>query len=108
MMTTCFSTGSGSYCGCFRISVVFSPRVSWSRVALSRSELNWANAASSRYWARSMRSLPATWRMALIWAAPPTRETLMPAFTAGRWPWLKRSDCRKICPSVMLITLVGM
>jgi hypothetical protein len=46
--------------------------------------------------------------MALIWAAPPTRETLMPAFTAGRCPWLKRSDCRKIWPSVMEITLVGM
>ena len=33
MITTCFSTGSGAYCGCLRISVVFSPRVSWSRVA---------------------------------------------------------------------------
>ena len=37
MITTCFSTASGWYCGCLRISVVFSPRVSWSRVALSRS-----------------------------------------------------------------------
>ena len=77
-------------------------------MALSRSEANWAKAASSRYWARSSRILPATWRMALIWALPPTRDTLMPAFTAGRWPWLNRSVCRKICPSVMEITLVGM
>ena len=36
-MATCFSTGSGSYCGCLRPRTVFSPRVSWSRVALSRS-----------------------------------------------------------------------
>ena len=34
----------------------FSPRVSWSRVALSRSDANWANAASARYWARSSLS----------------------------------------------------
>ena len=39
-------------------------------VALSSSEPNWANAASSRYWARSRRSLPATWRMAFTWAEP--------------------------------------
>ena len=36
-MATCFSTGSGWYCGCLTISESFSPRVSWSRVALSRS-----------------------------------------------------------------------
>ena len=47
---------SGWYCGCLTISESFSPRVSWSRVALSRSEANWANAASARYWARSSLS----------------------------------------------------
>ena len=108
MIATCFSTGSGWNWGCLSTSVSARPRVSWSRVALSRSEANWAKAASSRYWARSRRSLPATWRIALICALPPTRDTLMPAFTAGRWPWLKRSVWRKICPSVMLMTLVGM
>jgi hypothetical protein len=32
----------------------------------------------------------------------------MPTFTAGRWPEKKRSDSRKICPSVMEMTFVGM
>ena len=34
--------------------------------------------------------------MALIWAAPPTRDTEMPTFTAGRMPEKKRSLSRKI------------
>jgi hypothetical protein len=46
--------------------------------------------------------------MALIWAAPPTRETEMPTLMAGRTPWKKRPVSRKICPSVMEMTLVGM
>ena len=46
--------------------------------------------------------------MALDLGAPPTRDTEMPAFIAGRWPELKRSVSRKICPSVMEMTLVGM
>src|SRR5487761_1941868 len=57
-IATCFSTGSGWYCGCLTISESFSPRVSWSRVALSRSDANWANAARARYWARSSLSGP--------------------------------------------------
>ena len=46
--------------------------------------------------------------MALIWAEPPTRETEMPTLMAGRTPELKRSVSRKIWPSVMEMTLVGM
>ena len=46
--------------------------------------------------------------MALICAEPPTRETLLPTLMAGRKPLLKRSASRKICPSVIEITLVGM
>jgi len=46
--------------------------------------------------------------MALVWAAEATRETEMPMFSAGRWPALKRSVSRKIWPSVIEITLVGM
>ncbi|CNL53468.1 Uncharacterised protein [Mycobacterium tuberculosis] len=42
------------------------------------------------------------------WASPPTRDTEIPTSTAGRWLALKRSDCRKIWPSVIEITLVGM
>jgi hypothetical protein len=46
--------------------------------------------------------------MALICAEPPTRDTELPTLIAGRTPWLKRSDSRKICPSVIEMTLVGM
>ena len=62
------------------------PRASWAWVALSRSEANCAKAASSRYWARSRRSVPATCFIAFVWALPPTRETEMPTFMAGRMP----------------------
>src|SRR2546422_177869 len=50
----------------------FSPRVSWSRVALSRALANWANAASARYWARSGLGGPAAFFIGLIRAAEPT------------------------------------
>src|SRR3972149_5165006 len=59
-MATIFSTGSGWYCGCLMTSESFSPRVSWSRVALSRSLANWAKAARARYCARSSLSGRAT------------------------------------------------
>ena len=63
-----------------------SPRSSWCCVALSRSEPNCAKAASSRYCARSRRSVPATCFIALVCAAPPTRDTEMPTLIAGRTP----------------------
>ena len=69
---------------------------------------NCANAASSRYCARSSRSVPATWRIALICAEPPTRDTELPTLIAGRTPWWNRSLSRKIWPSVIEMTLVGM
>jgi len=46
--------------------------------------------------------------VALVAAAKPTRETDRPTLTAGRMPELKRSVSRKIWPSVMEMTLVGM
>jgi hypothetical protein len=49
-----------------------------------------------------------TWRIALICAEPPTRDTELPTLIAGRMPWLNRSDSRKIWPSVIEMTLVGM
>src|SRR5438045_2314428 len=85
-------------------------RVPWSscvRVASSRSEANCANAASSRYWASASFTPPDSFLMILVWAAPPTRDTETPAFTAGRMPALNRSVSRKIWPSVIEITLVG-
>ena len=45
--------------------------------------------------------------MTLVCAAPPTRDTEMPALIAGRMPALNRSVSRKIWPSVIEITLVG-
>ncbi len=55
-----------------------------------------------------MRSLPATFFIAFGWALPPTRETEMPTLIAGRTPERNRSPSRKIWPSVIEITLVGM
>jgi hypothetical protein len=107
-IATCFSTGSGWYCGCLMTSDSFSPRVSWSRVALSRSDANWANAARARYCARSSFSGPATYFIAIVCAAEPTRDTEIPMLRAGRWPALNRSVSRKIWPSVIEMTFVGM
>ena len=42
----------------------------------------------------SSRKPPATFFIALIWAAPPTRETEMPTFMAGRWPAKNKSGCK--------------
>ena len=67
-----------------------------------------AKDSSERYWASEIFSVPETFFSALVCAAPPTRDTEMPTSTAGRWLALNRSDCRKIWPSVMEITLVGM
>ena len=51
---------------------------------------------------------PATVFIALICASPPTRDTERPTLMAGRTPELNRSVSRKICPSVIEMTLVGM
>src|SRR5574337_1669574 len=99
--------GSGAYCGCLSTSVTRAPRSSCLRVASSRSDANCANAASSRYCARSVRMPPESPLISLVWAALPTRETEMPALIAGRMPALNRLVSRKIWPSVIEITLVG-
>ena len=75
---------------------------------LSSSEPNVANASSSRNCARSSFERADTDFMALIWAAPPTRDTEMPTSTAGRTPDLKRSSIRYTWPSVIEMTFVGM
>ena len=53
----------------------------------SRSEPNCAKAAISRYCASSPLIVPATFFIALVCAAEPTRDTERPTFTAGRMPW---------------------
>src|SRR5215467_5036818 len=83
---TCSSTGIGLYCFCLKSSTMRWPRSSRALVAVSKSEPNWANAASSRNCARSSLTLPATCLIALIWAAEPTRLTERPTEMAGRTP----------------------
>ena len=77
-------------------------------MSASSSEPNWANASSSRYCESSIRSLPATFFIGLICALPPTRDTEMPTLMAGRTPERNRSASRKIWPSVIEMTFVGM
>ena len=77
-------------------------------VSASRSEPNCANASSSRYWESSSRSRPATFRIGVVCAEPPTRDTEMPTLIAGRTPERNRSASRKIWPSVIEMTFVGM
>ena len=51
---------------------------------------------------------PATFFMALVWAADPTLDTDSPTLTAGLIPWLNNSVSKNIWPSVIEITFVGM
>ncbi len=67
-----------------------------------------AKDSSERYRDSEIFSVPETFFSAFVCEAPPTRETEMPTSTAGRWPALNRSDCRKIWPSVIELTLAGM
>mgnify|MGYP006866028323 CR=1 FL=1 len=46
--------------------------------------------------------------MIFVCAAPPTRDTESPTLTAGLTPEKNNSLSRKICPSVIEITFVGM
>src|SRR5690606_13135509 len=83
-VTTCSSTGIGEYSRCLSTSYSRAPRSSWRFDASSRSEANAANASSSRYCDRSIRSEPATSFIALTCASPPTRDTEIPTSMAGR------------------------
>ena len=105
---TCSSIGIGLYWPCLSSSVRRAPRASNFWVEASRSEPNWANAAISRYWASSSLIEPETFFIALVCAAEPTRLTDRPTLIAGRMPWKNRSVSRKIWPSVIEMTLVGM
>ena len=100
--------GMGTNWPCLSTSVRRAPRLRRYWVAASRSEPNCANAATSRYCASSSLSEPDTCFIAFICAAEPTRETERPTLIAGRTPLKKSSVSRKICPSVMEMTLVGM
>ena len=99
--------GQGLYWGCFRISTRRTPRFSWAWVDLSSSLPNCGKGRQFPVLGQVQTQLPATCFMALIWALPPTRETESPTLMAGRTPEKNRLGSRKICPSVMEITLVG-
>jgi len=47
-------------------------------------------------------------RIGPIWALPPTRDTEMPTLMAGRTPEKNSLASRKIWPSVIEMTFVGM
>ena len=106
--TVISGTGYGEYCGCLSSAISRWPRSSCWRDAASRSEANIANASMARNCARSTLSEPVTVFIALVMAALPTRDTDTPTSMAGRWLDANRSDCRKIWPSVIEMTLVGM
>ena len=108
MTATWSSTAQGWYCG-WMSSLSFLRPLSMTRaVTASMSPPNLVNDSSSRNWAWSIFSVPATFFILLIWALPPTRDTEMPTLMAGRMPRLKSAVSRNICPSVMDMTLVGM
>jgi hypothetical protein len=73
-------------CFCFKSSVSWAPLLRSCWVAASRSDPNWAKAATSLYCASSSFNLPATCFMALIWAAEPTLLTDRPTLIAGLIP----------------------
>jgi hypothetical protein len=105
--TTCSSTGSGRE---LRLLQQFGQARAARQqrcVEASRSEANCANAAISRYCASSslMRAGDLLHRLDLRRRADAADR--QPTFTAGRMPLKNSSVSRKIWPSVIEITLVG-
>lgn len=77
-------------------------------MASSKANPNLVKSSTSLNWASSSLRLPANFFIVLFCAAEPTRLTDNPGLTAGRIPLAKSSVSKKICPSVMEITFVGM
>ena len=80
--TTCFDNDLGLYKGCISNSVSCFPYSICCTVLASSSELNCENDSISLYCAKSIRSVPLTAFIAFVCAAPPTRDTERPTFTA--------------------------
>ena len=108
MTATWSSTASGERSFWLSVLTRRSPRASVRWVSASRSEPNCANASRSRNCESSIFRRPATFFIGVICALPPTRDTEMPTLMAGRTPELKRFGSRKIWPSVIEMTFVGM
>ena len=108
MTATCSAIGSGWRSPWLSVATRRLPRASVRCVSSSRSEPNCAKASRSRNCDSSPFIRPATFFIGVIWALPPTRDTEMPTLIAGRTPEKKSFGSRKICPSVIEITLVGM
>ena len=75
--------------------------------ASSKEKPNLVKPSTSLNWAKSNFKSPAICLITLFWAAEPTLETDKPGETAGLIPLENNSVSRNICPSVILITLVG-
>ena len=86
MITTCSAAGIGWCSPWLSVATRRLPRASVRWVSSSRSEPNEANASRSRNWDSSPFIRPATLRIGLICAEPPTRDTEMPTLIAGRTP----------------------
>ncbi len=107
-MATCFSTATGAERFCFSTSTMRSP---CARAGLGVGVQIGAELCEGLQLAVlgvDQLQVPATFFMALIWALPPTRDTEIPGLTAGMTPEWNSSVSRKIWPSVMEMTLVGM
>ena len=90
-----------------RSSVNLAPWLKIFFVTGSRSEPNCENDNISWYCAKSNFKVEDTLFIAFVCALEPTRDTDRPESTAGLMPAANRSVCKKICPSVIEITLVG-
>ena len=108
MIATCSAAGTGWRSPWLSVATRRLPRASVRCVSSSRSEPNDAKASRSRNCDSSPFMRPATLRSGPICAAPPTRDTEMPTLMAGRTPEKNSFGSRKICPSVIEITFVGM
>ena len=108
-MTTCSSILSGAYCGCFKhlgLALAVGELLLRRRVEVGAELRERRHLAVLRE--VELQRTGDTDFIAFVWAAPPTRLTDRPTFTAGRTPELNRSVSRKTCPSVIEMTLVGM
>ena len=99
--------GTGAYCGCLSSSDA-RPRSSGARcrVEVAGAELGEGRQLAELGQLELQRA--GDLFMAVVWAEPPTRDTERPTLIAGRIPALKRSASRKIWPSVIEMTFVGM
>jgi hypothetical protein len=106
-MATCFSTASGWYWGCFRISTSRRPRFSWPACLVEvAAELGEGGELAVLRQVETQRTGHLTHGANLRGPADARHRV---ADVDGRTtPWWNRSLSRKIWPSVIEMTFVGM